>query len=797
MGAELFSIPLTALSEMATPSSQGVYLFFDSENSNKLTSIDPNGMVVVYSAGIGPQTLANTLLIGKKTNELSIESNNGSSFFNVFDASASLNFVLGPINGQTLINATETKISHTAKVSFDSLLYNFTNLAVNSALGIDALGNLYTFVLPTDNQNLFEVLTQGNKTGELAITSDNTKSSLSLFNANTILSYHNGASQDTDLIIGAALFSATTIDAINSSVSVYNQDGFGFLQTYEDIGYHSQFQIGTGVILSGGDITTNLRGQLNVNSNNAQLYYFDTTTRGTILFNTTHSYLYHDTLISFDAPIYHFEQLTATTIPFLDASKNLVSSSITPTELNELSGVSSNIQTQFNNIALTYVPLSRFININGNSQDLGADRVYTITTTGTANRISVTGGATITPTIDISLSYIGQTSITQLGTITTGVWNGSIIPIAFGGTNSSTALVNNKIMVSSLGSIVEHTAQTSSFVSFYDALGLPSGDLGFRWNNTSKTLGVGAVPGALDKVSITSTGLIRGLFVTSANKGAAISTTHVSEYSLLLDNSSLAITPIDIFIISNTGHAATIGSGSYQLFNDVTASGSATFGKFGVLSTDISAGTYKSKFVWQTPDQLTGAIVSRMELSSNAVLTILGPIIPTGYVPYKQAANIVDSNSINTTAAETLFTGTGIDLTIPSNTLAVGDRIKVKVYGTYGRTSGAIVVRFKNNAVTMIASPSLTLANVTAVGFTFEAIITIRSIGVGGTASVDLQTTFDNANPPNGDLTPSNGTKAINTTISQVLTFSAQWSISNAANTITIENADWEILKKS
>lgn len=41
---------------------------------------------------------------------------------------------------------------------------------------------------------------------------------------------------------------------------------------------------------------------------------------------------------------------------------------------------------------------------------------------GTTNRISVTGG----DTIDISSSYVGQTSITTLGTVTTGTWGATI-----------------------------------------------------------------------------------------------------------------------------------------------------------------------------------------------------------------------------------------------------------------------------------------------------------------------------------------------------------------------------------
>jgi hypothetical protein len=51
-----------------------------------------------------------------------------------------------------------------------------------------------------------------------------------------------------------------------------------------------------------------------------------------------------------------------------------------------------------------------------------------ITVTGTTNKIDVSGGTGTSPTITISSSYIGQSSITTLGTITTGVWNGT--PIA-------------------------------------------------------------------------------------------------------------------------------------------------------------------------------------------------------------------------------------------------------------------------------------------------------------------------------------------------------------------------------
>ena len=56
---------------------------------------------------------------------------------------------------------------------------------------------------------------------------------------------------------------------------------------------------------------------------------------------------------------------------------------------------------------------------------------------GTANQIDVstTGGVA---TVSIDAAYVGQTSITTLGTITTGTWTGTTIAVAHGGTSNTT-----------------------------------------------------------------------------------------------------------------------------------------------------------------------------------------------------------------------------------------------------------------------------------------------------------------------------------------------------------------------
>lgn len=58
----------------------------------------------------------------------------------------------------------------------------------------------------------------------------------------------------------------------------------------------------------------------------------------------------------------------------------------------------------------------------------------TINVGGTSNRITVNAD-----TVDIASTYVGQSSITTLGTITTGTWNGTAIAVANGGTGATDA----------------------------------------------------------------------------------------------------------------------------------------------------------------------------------------------------------------------------------------------------------------------------------------------------------------------------------------------------------------------
>jgi len=81
---------------------------------------------------------------------------------------------------------------------------------------------------------------------------------------------------------------------------------------------------------------------------------------------------------------------------------------------------------------------------------------------GTANRITVAADS-----VDIASTYAGQNTINTVGTVTTGVWNGSAVPVANGGTGQATAKAGRETGLAAAGyySSATHGAGTSISVT--------------------------------------------------------------------------------------------------------------------------------------------------------------------------------------------------------------------------------------------------------------------------------------------------------------------------------------------
>ena len=76
---------------------------------------------------------------------------------------------------------------------------------------------------------------------------------------------------------------------------------------------------------------------------------------------------------------------------------------------------------------------------------------FVTSVSGTAGRVTSTGGAT--PVIDIDATYVGQGSISTLGTVTTGTWNATVIDLAHGGTNKNLTAADGGIVYTDANSM--------------------------------------------------------------------------------------------------------------------------------------------------------------------------------------------------------------------------------------------------------------------------------------------------------------------------------------------------------
>lgn len=257
------------------------------------------------------------------------------------------------------------------------------------------------------------------------------------------------------------------------------------------------------------------------------------------------------------------------------------------------------------------------------------------TIAGTANRITLTNGDGVAgnPTVDISASYVGQSTITTLGTIATGVWQGTKVALGFGGTNAD---------LSATGGAGQYLKQVSSgaavTVGTIPASDIASGAALTKTDDTNVTLTLGGTPAtALLKASsltlgwtgqlavgrggtglasgtsggipyfsstsaMTSSALLTqfGIIYGGGAAGSPVTTAAMSDGQLLVGQTSAAPLPKTI-----TGDVTVTAAGATTIAaNAVTNAKMATMGAFtfkgnntgsGAVPTDVDIATLTSK----------------------------------------------------------------------------------------------------------------------------------------------------------------------------------------------------------
>ena len=188
------------------------------------------------------------------------------------------------------------------------------------------------------------------------------------------------------------------------------------------------------------------------------------------------------------------------------------------------------------------------------------------TISGTSNQIDVTNGAA-SITLSLSSSYVGQTSITTLGTIATGTWEGTDIGVAHGGTGVSTLTDGGILLGSGTGAITALGVATNGQIPIGDGSGDPQlATISGTSNQIDVTNGAGSITLALSssyvgQTSITTLGTIgtgtwEGTDVAVAHGGTGASS--LTDGGILLGSGTGAITALGVA----TNGQIPIGDGS-------------------------------------------------------------------------------------------------------------------------------------------------------------------------------------------------------------------------------------------
>lgn len=306
---------------------------------------------------------------------------------------------------------------------------------------------------------------------------------------------------------------------------------------------------------------------------------------------------------------------------------------------------------------------------------------------GTTNRITVspTTGAAI---VDISASYVGQSSITTLGTITTGVWNGTAIANA-NLANSSITINGTSISLGGSGTI---TASATSMTVGTTTV-LSGTDTRILYDNA----------GVLGEYTITGTGTVVAMktspvFVTPT-LGVASATT-VNKITITAPATGATLTIQEGFTLTVSGTANVSGTNSGD--QTITLTGAVTGSGTGSFATTLA-----------TPGTLTVS-------TSNSNATAHTHAITSSSAP-GAAASLLATDSSGILGS----TGTRI----------------VKIWATDLTVTNSIAGSITGNAATVTTNANLT-GPITSVG---NATTVANSINLPGSPTTTTQTPSDNS----------------------------------------------------
>lgn len=192
-------------------------------------------------------------------------------------------------------------------------------------------------------------------------------------------------------------------------------------------------------------------------------------------------------------------------------------------------------------------------------------------------------------------------------------------------------------------------------------------------------------------------------------------------------------------------------------------------------NTDVSSG---NSVILEFPDKTSGSytIATLDDISSTTNVGL-----------FAQTAN---STTITATTSElTLIDGGVGSLSVPANGFKVGDSFRVEMGGVMSaQNNNTIRIRLKSGSVNLGDSGPLTMPAITNQVFMLNVTFTIRAIGAAGVASVVSLAQFHilklASGTQQGFAWNTVNSTTFDTTISNTLNITGQWSSNNANNSI-------------
>ncbi len=257
---------------------------------------------------------------------------------------------------------------------------------------------------------------------------------------------------------------------------------------------------------------------------------------------------------------------------------------------------------------------------------------------GTSGQIDVVNGTT-TPVISIDAGYVGQTSITTLGTITTGTWNGTAVTVSHGGTGNNnftaysvvcagtttTGAFQNVVGTGTSGQVLTSTGtsslpvwQTVSGTGTVTSVTGTTGQIDVATGTTTPVISIDA--GYVGQTSITTLGTIttgtwNGTPVTVPYGGTGNNT--FTAYSLICAGTTATGTFQNVSGIGTSGQVLTSnGASSLPTWQSLPATGTVTSVSGTAGQIDVASGTttpvisIDSGYVGQTSITTLGTITT-------------------------------------------------------------------------------------------------------------------------------------------------------------------------------------------